>query len=301
MQYLILGAGGYIGSYLYERMLADGKDVTGTRHMHAASGSCLYYDILKDEIQPVIDSIKGPGKTAVMCIAQADINRCMEDYSLAYEINVVRTKQLLRELRKNGFYTIYFSTDNVFDGEEGNYTEDSGTHGLNQYGRMKEEMEQYLQQQEPEVCILRISKVVSKKRVRQNLFFEWEKQGETGQVRCVRGNRLSFVAIEDLYQSCLLAAQRKLHGLYQVAGDQAYSRAQLAELFFQKAGNHHVVIKECPVGEFAFKDARPLNLGMSNRKFRQETGYSFTSMETAIQEYLAFAGSDKKENSNGIY
>ena len=291
MQYLILGAGGYIGSYLYERLLADGKDVTGTSHVRPGGSGCLYYDILKDDIRPVLDTMKDPDKTAVMCIAQADINRCMEDYPRAYEINVVQTKQLLRELRENGFYSIVFSTDNVFDGREGNYTENSSTHGINQYGRMKEEMERYLQKQEPQVCIFRISKAVSRKRVPQNLFFEWEKQGETGQVRCVRGNRLSFVAIEDIYQSCLLAAQRKLHGLYQVAGDRVYSRAQLAGLFFQTAGNGRVEIAECPAGAFAFKDARPLDLGMSNRKFRQETGYSFTPMETAIQEYLASADS----------
>lgn len=287
MQYLILGAGGYIGSYLYTRLLLDGKDVTGTTHIRQGSRSCLYFDILKDDIQPVISGMKDMDKTAVMCIAQANINRCSQDYPIAYEINVQKTKQLLHQLQENGFYTIFFSTDNVFDGQEGNYTEASRTHGINQYGRMKEEMEHYLQKQESQVCIFRISKVVSRQRIRQNIFYEWEKQGETGLVRCVRGNRLSFVAIEDIYQSCLIACGRKLQGLYQIAGDQVYSRAQLAELFFQKAGNNDVFIKECEAAEFAFADARPLNLGMSNRKFRQETGYAFTSMETAIEDYLA--------------
>lgn len=65
---------------------------------------------------------------------------------------------------QEGFHVIYFSSGNVFDGESGNYTEESQTNPINKYGSMKAQMEQYLLKCEPEVCILRISKVVSMNR-----------------------------------------------------------------------------------------------------------------------------------------
>ncbi len=288
MQYLILGANGYIGAFLYCRLKMDGKTVTGTGHIHNSSDEYLFFDILKDNIQNVIHKmdVRDKEKTAIVCIAQPNISLCYDNYNLSYEINVVKTKELIRCLREHEFHVIFFSTDNVFDGKEGAYTEESKTHAINKYGMMKAEMEQYLTESEPDVCIFRISKVVSTERLKQNILLEWENQCREGIVRCIKGNRLSFVAAEDIYQSCLIAAQRKLRGIYHIAGDQAYSRAELAELFFKKAGNISAQIQECSVQEFSFTDGRPLDISMNNMKFKRETDYQFTSMGTVIDEYL---------------
>ena len=81
---------------------------------------------------------------------------------------------------------------------------------------MKEEMEQHLLEHEPKVCIFRLSKVVDGKPAKQNILSEWESQAKEGEIRCIRGNRLSFTAMEDIYQACLLAGRMKLHGLYHI-------------------------------------------------------------------------------------
>lgn len=69
-----------------------------------------------------------------------------------------------------------------------------------------------------------------------------------------------FVCIEDIYQACLIAAEKKLHGLYNIAGGQAYSRAGLAEVFYRKLDvtDIDIDIRECDLQEFGFKDKRPL-------------------------------------------
>lgn len=287
MHYLVLGANGYIGSYLYMRLLMDGNEVTGTRHIHNGNKNCFYFDILKNDLSDIIVKMEGKEKVAIICIAQANIDWCFENYEMAYEINVNRTINLIHSLRENGFYIICFSTDNVFDGKEGNYSEYSKTHGINRYGIMKEELEQFiLKKNFQEVCILRISKVVSSKQEKQNIFFEWERQKETGLIRCIKGNKLSFVSIEDIYQACLILSKKRLGGLFNIVGDRAYSRAELAKKFCQKSGYDKVKIEECGVGEFSFKDNRPLNISMSNLKFKKETGYMFTSMDQVIEEYL---------------
>ena len=70
MQYLILGANGDIGAFLYCRLKMDGKTVTGTGHIHKM-------DVCDKE------------KTAIVCIAQPNFSLCYGNYNLSYEINVV--------------------------------------------------------------------------------------------------------------------------------------------------------------------------------------------------------------------
>ncbi|MDE7314177.1 MAG: sugar nucleotide-binding protein, partial [Mucispirillum sp.] len=223
-----------------------------------------------------------------VCIAEPNIDRCYKYYDQAYEINVLKTQKLIHELSAEGFQIIFFSTDNVFDGADGNYTEESKLHAINKYGMMKAEMEHYLLTYKPEVCILRIPKVVSTSRKKHNIFTEWEQGIETGNIRCIKGNRLSFVCIDDLYNACLLVAGKKLHGLYNIVGDEVYSRAELARIFCAQLGATAVDIQECDLSEFSFKDNRPLNISMINEKFKKETGYQFMSMELVIKMYCDY-------------
>lgn len=189
-------------------------------------------------------------------------------------------------LSENGYQVIFFSSDNVFDGKCGNYDECSKKNALNNYGKMKAEMEDFLLVNEPEVCIFRISKVVSAGFEKQNILYELDMQAQKGTVKCIKGNRLSFVAMEDIYQSCLMAGKRKLHGIFNVAGDRHFSRAEFAGEFYKRLGKENVVIKEYGVEEFGLKDGRPLNISMSNYKFKQETRYRFTPVETVMDQYI---------------
>ena len=286
MQYVIFGANGYIGLYLYRRLVDDNYCVFGTSHKKQEEGALFFYDIQKSTINHILEKMdNGEDRTAIICIAEPKIDSCFENYKQAYDINVIKTKELMHQLSQEGFHSIYFSTDNVFDGKKGNYTEESPTNPINKYGMMKAEMEKYILEEEPSACILRISKVVSAYKAKQNIFTEWMNQIETGIVQCISGNYLSFVSIEDIYQVCLIVAKKKLQGLYNIVGDEKYSRAELAHKLFNVVGAREVVIEECELDKFVFKDGRPLNISMSNLKFKTETGYQFMSMDEVIKQF----------------
>ncbi|MEY8332174.1 sugar nucleotide-binding protein [Lachnospiraceae bacterium 47-T17] len=287
MQFVILGATGYIGSYLYRRLKKDGYNVVGTSHRTMDDSELLYYDIKSNDIDPLLKKTdKEEEKIVIVCIAESNINMCNENYSKAYDINVNKTKRLIYKLSKQGFHVIFFSSDNVFDGENGNYVEESLTNPINKYGMMKAEMEQYMLQNLPEACILRIPKVISMRKEKQNIFTEWLNLVETGRNRCIKGNRISLICLEDLYQVCLIVAKKKMFGLYNIAGDESYSRTELAMMFYEKLGVQDIDVQECDIEEFNFKDNRPLNISMINMKFKNETGYQFISMEEAIQQFV---------------
>lgn len=296
MQYVIVGADGYLGSYLYKRLLEDGHDVIGTGHRRPNCMELVYYDILKSDIGNIVANLKDDDWTGIICIAEPNIDKCYMDYKRAYDINVIAIKKLICEMQQRNAKILFFSSDNVFDGTRGNYTEKDMTNPINAYGKMKEEMEQYLLDKQ-DTCVFRLSRVVSIRPLRQNVFFEWEtqlKRNET--IKCIRQNYNSFVWDEDIYQACLIFSQKKMSGLYNVAGDIALTRKELAQKFFSYLGQDDVNIVECSLDEFGFKDKRPLNVGMDNTKFRESTDYSFTSMESMIAEYVKQNGLVRMRN-----
>ena len=48
MQYLVFGAGGYIGHFLYDCMKAEGLDVIGTAHRCSYGQDMVRFDALSD-------------------------------------------------------------------------------------------------------------------------------------------------------------------------------------------------------------------------------------------------------------
>lgn len=174
MQFLILGANGYLGSYLYKRMLSERINVIGTGHRHGYTKGLVKFDVLRDSIQNITKWVNDRERTAIICIAQTDIDQCKTQYEQSYQINVVFTQKMVEALLQESFHIIIFSTDNVFDGLKGHYTEFDKTNAVNQYGRMKAEMESFLSRGYPNVCIFRLPKVLGTEREQQNLLTDLE-------------------------------------------------------------------------------------------------------------------------------
>ena len=180
MQYVVFGVDGYIGSFLYQQLIKYRINTLGTSRKHKEKSSLLFYDIQTSDIDNILSLTDERDKTAIICIADSKIDSCYENYNQAYDINVIKTKELIHKLTKEGFHIITFSSDNVFDGTEGNYTEESPTNPINKYGMMKAEMEKNILEEESSICVLRIPKVVSTYQMKQNVFTEWMKQKEIG-------------------------------------------------------------------------------------------------------------------------
>ncbi len=296
MKYLVLGADGYIGAYIYEHLKQDGYDVLGTSRRDSSSNKYLYFDILKSNIKEFAETHNTKNGLAIFCIADSNIASCHDNYSAAYSINVIKTKELIGNLIQNGYSIIFFSSDNVFDGCKGNYSEHDARNPINWYGQMKVEMEDYITGSESGT-IFRISKVVSSFYSNHNIFSEWEKQNQNNQcIRCIKGNVLSFTWMDDIYRLCLLAGSRKIKGLYNLCGDKPYSRKELADLFFRIRGDQSVEIVENDLNTFDLIDGRPLNVSMDNFKIVHATGFRFTSMQEMIEQYLLDSKMEKMED-----
>lgn len=286
MDYLVFGANGYIGSYLYARMAEDDLKVIGTRHCKSGADGLIEFDILKDAASKVTKMASSQNRTAIICIAQTNIDQCKSQYELSREINVTYTRKLVESLVNENFYVIFISTDNVFDGRKGSYTEQDQTNAVNEYGKMKQEMEYFLLERYPDICIFRLPKVLGIERERQNLLTDLEYKLTDDEVRCIKGTKMSIVSKEDIYQACLIASGKRLHGIYHLSSGEIYSRKELTEKFYGYMGIYDKKLIELEPEEFHFKDARPLHISLDNSKFRKIADYEFESFDEIAQKYV---------------
>lgn len=286
MKYLVLGVDSYIGAYIYKHLKQNSLDVIATsKRRNLSNDEYIFFDILKSDIRSFADLYHTDDGLAIFCIANSNIKNCCENYINAYQINVIKTKELISNLIRNGYTVLFFSSDNVFDGIKGNYKENDVRNALNRYGQMKMIIEDYLLEKGNGV-VFRISKVISSIASDHNIFKEWELQSKKRQtIKCVRGNILSFISMDDIFQLCMLIKEKELSGLYNVCGNKSYSRKELADIFI-KRGQLSAKTEEYALEEFSLVDGRPLNISMDNSTIVKETGFQFTSVEKVIDEYF---------------
>lgn len=131
---LITGSAGLIGSHLY-KSLGESFTVIG---LDIKPGPTVdFYLDLKDsvllgnklkEIAPNIIIHAGAAKSLMEC----ENNKIDSWLS-----NVNSTLEIVKFAKENNKKVIYISSDVVFDGEEGNYTEDDKPNPINFYGKTK--------------------------------------------------------------------------------------------------------------------------------------------------------------------
>jgi dTDP-4-dehydrorhamnose reductase len=118
---LITGARGTLGSTLMSLARAEGIDKSDLDITDHAAVEKFFkthsYDIL------------------IHCAAVTDVAGAETDHDLCYQVNVRGTENLIQSFKGKKF--VYISTDYVFDGSKGNYTEHDTPNPVNYYALTK--------------------------------------------------------------------------------------------------------------------------------------------------------------------
>jgi len=141
MKVLILGAGGLIGHKLFQ-ILGQDLDVHAVLHHASAhplfAGSNVYSNIDVLEFEQLTQLI-GDNQIDVIlnCVGITKRNPDINNMELAIATNALFPHQLANWAKAHNKRVLHFSTDCVFDGSLGNYSEDSATTGPDTYGKTK--------------------------------------------------------------------------------------------------------------------------------------------------------------------
>lgn len=145
MNIVILGASGLIGHKLFLTLSQD-HNVRGVIHQKKNNFSAIDF-LQQDTVIEQIDVLNFESVTEILgdlrpdvilnCVGITKRKSEITQPLVSIGVNALFPHKLVELSRSVGFRVIHFSTDCVFNGELGNYTEDSVTTGSDAYGKTK--------------------------------------------------------------------------------------------------------------------------------------------------------------------
>jgi dTDP-4-dehydrorhamnose reductase len=288
MKFLLIGASGFVGGNIMAFLRSRGFTVMGTQSRPRREG-LITFDLLHHRITDCVDRsfFQGPEKVHVLvCAVVGSIDRCLTDRSISHTINVAHTIRLIDDVSALGAKVTFFSSCYVFDGERGYYNEDAPTSPINEYGRHKLEVENYLKQNVPGSLVLRLEKVIGHNPAEDHFFTQWHKLLAEGKpICCIEGSLLSPTWVNDIALGFLRASELDVEGLYHLANSEFFFRDELARQFCWTLGRPANVITK-PLEGFHFLEKRPLKTFLDGSRFVKKTGLHFTPMRDLFHEFI---------------
>ena len=151
---LIIGAG-LLGSSL-AHMAREDMQTSFTYNFHSAEiEGCRSYRCDIFDCPELIFSLRPD--YVVLTATLTDVDKCESDRKSTWQINALGPKRVASACHKASSKLIYVSTDYVFDGKKGNYSESDATSPVNYYAESKLAGEHYVQEACPDSLILRPS------------------------------------------------------------------------------------------------------------------------------------------------
>jgi len=292
MKILITGANGFLGYYLVEQLLAKNFSVIATGKgecrlpfTHDLNFQWLTMDFTDPfSIHDVFENIKPD--VVVHSGAMSKPDECEIDQMKAYLVNVEGTVQLLINSEELKSFFVFLSTDFVFDGESGMYTEEDEPRPGNYYGRTKLEAEEAVKEYEYDWAIVRTVLVYGKNHSGHNNILKIVKEKlEKGEAYNVVDDQVRTPTyVEDLARGIVSIIEKKAAGVFHLSGKDILTPYQMAIKTAEHLKLDSSVIKKVTAASFNQPAKRPLKTGFIIDKARKELGYEPLSFEEGLKK-----------------
>lgn len=274
MKVLIIGGSGKIGTAL------NFKNTKKTFYKNKIHNG-IKFNLINDDIKILLKKYKFNRVVLLSAISDPDI--CLRNKDYSNKLNVVKTKNLIDVLIKKNIYFIFFSSEYIFDGKKGDYSENSKAVPSNLYGRQKLQVENFIRKKAKYYSIFRIGKTygsdISDKTLISNFLME-----------IIKGKLIFKVAydqifnplyVSDLKKIVRIFLKKKIIGTFNVGGPEQLSRLEVLKLIFQVLGSKiqsKAQFQRISLKEFPTLDNRPLNVSMNIDKLKSKINFKLKNI-----------------------
>jgi len=297
MKILITGSNGLLGQKLLHKLTQDSlvQLVATSKGENRVSNKegYAYFDLDVTSNVAVAKLIASEKPQVVInTAAMTNVDLCEDEKQDCVALNVDAVRYLADACEKIDAHLIQISTDFIFDGEDGPYTEEDKPNPLSYYGLSKLKSEQLLQAHTVKWTVLRTIIVfgVGEKLSKGNIVL-WAKDALS------KGDPLNIIddqfraptLAEDLADICILAAKKKAFGIFNASGKDIMSIYEIVERIAKHYGNSTKNLNKISTATLKQKAGRPHKTGFILDKSINELGYnphSFEECLTIINEQL---------------
>ena len=225
----------------------------------------------KEKTKKIIEKIKP--HIIIHTAALTDVDLCELKPGLAKKRNVEATANIANICRNLGIKLVYISTDYVFDGKKGNYTELDKTNPLGVYAQTKLDGEKTIKKLNGHL-IIRTS-IYGWNIQKKQSFVEWviSNLREGKEINVITDQRTSIIFVNNLAKILKLMLDKHLEGIYNAASRNSLTRYELALKTADIFGLNKTLIKptttEGLMKKVVWKAERPKNISLNISKIEK--------------------------------
>ena len=288
MRILVTGASGLLG--LNAALEASQKyEVFGSVHrnvIRTTAFTVIQSDLTEPgALEKLID--ESQPDWVINCAALANLEDCEANPALAEKLNSELPEKLANYVAKGGARLVHLSTDAVFDGKRGNYTEEDEPNPLSVYASTKLFGERAVLDANPEAVVARVN------------FYGWSLSGKRSLAEWFvnnlsAGNKIKGftdiyfcpLQVNHLANLLLRMLELRLHGLYHVVSSECTSKydfgIRLASLF----GFEESLIEPASVIQSGLRAARSPKLTLKAGKLKRALGNPTPGLTEGLESFF---------------
>ena len=294
MRILITGASGLLGLNLALELCRQ-HTVFGTANQHALhtdAFTVLQADLLAPGALESLFEHTRPD-WVIHCAALANLEACEADPVLASQLNTELPRQLAqlcsetrRDVTRGGARLVHISTDAVFDGFRGDYTEADEPNPLGVYARTKLQAEWAVAEADPEALIARVN------------LFGWSMSGRRSLAEFFFNNlsaRKQVMGFTDVIFCPLLANDiahilekmlaMGLSGLYHTVSSEPLNKYEFGVCLAVRFGLDAGLIIPTSVHRGGLSATRAPNLSLRTEKLASALGEPLPGLSPALERF----------------
>ncbi|HLV85627.1 MAG TPA: SDR family oxidoreductase [Candidatus Sulfotelmatobacter sp.] len=284
---VITGASGLLGSSLVALAHEQSREIMALcrRPLPHLEGVKQALIDLTDEskIRDLLRTLKP--SAVIHCAAETNVDGCQDHPGTAEAINVTGARRIAEACAQINARMLYISTDSVFDGARGNYSEGDATGPLNVYAATKLRGEMAVLNANPLTAVARVT--LYGWSPRQRGLAEWifgqlssgcEVPGFVDAVFCP-------LLANDLAEILFDMMDRGLSGLYHVVGSEAVSKFEFARCLASTFGLDPSRVTPARLSEAQLRAPRPPNTSLNTTKISGAIGRSMPDLDSGLLRF----------------
>lgn len=295
MKILITGANGLLGQHLIKQLL-DKHIIIAT----SKGESRLPFSENHNYSYHELDVTDGPNvnlfihrihpDVIIHAAAMTQVDECELNKVECWNVNVTATRFLLDAAKEINCRFIYISTDFVFDGLHGPYTEDAQPNPVNYYGSSKWGAEKAVEESGLPWTIIRTVLVTGNplNGTRYNIVTWVKEKLENGErVRMVDDQYRTPTFIDDLVQGVLLVLEKNATGIFHISGKDSLTPYAIAIETARLLQLDESLIHKAVSSDFPEAPMRPPSTNFNIGKAERELGYQPHSFMEGLKKMFA--------------
>ena len=288
---LLTGSNGLLGQKLVS-LLVQQTDIQliatsrGTNRMDFTDGY-EYQEMDVTNAKQVAEVIETTRPNAIIhTAAMTNVDQCEGEKDLCWAMNVQAVEYLVKACEKNQIFLCHLSSDFVFDGSSGPYSEENSPSPISFYGWSKYAAEEVVKRSKCSWNIVRTVLVygITNDMSRSNIIL-WVKNSleQNKPINVVTDQFRTPTLAEDLALGCWLAVSQEAKGIFHISGKDFLTPYEMAIKTANFFGLDKSLISQVDSGNFTQPAKRPARTGFVLDKAISVLGYNPVSFEEGIR------------------